>query len=79
MAAIQNIRILYFSRNPLWYSVDEERDGAVSKDTEGIEPMLICDSWHRSTTRTVELNLQLCTVLIIMSTIKVLYFPSLFP
>lgn len=34
MAANLNIRILYFSRNPLWYSVDEERDGAMGKDTE---------------------------------------------
>lgn len=35
MAANQNIKILYFSRNPLWYSVDEE-----SEDTEWIEPRL---------------------------------------
>lgn len=34
MAENQNIRILYFSRNPLWYSADEKREGAMSKDTE---------------------------------------------
>lgn len=33
-AANQTIRMLYFSGNLLWYSVDEERDGAKSKDTE---------------------------------------------
>lgn len=33
-AANQNVRMLYFSRNPLWCSADEEGDGAMSKDTD---------------------------------------------